>query len=207
MKKQEQYPLHYPELNQTLECRIIPGNRRSISIRITQEKQILVRVPEWLSFRQLEAFLLEKKDWILKTWQSIPDPPTYTIREQNQLAAMEKRYKKAAREYIPARVAYFHRFTGGSYDKITIRDQKTRWGSCSSNGTLSFNYRLMLAPPRILDYVVVHELCHLKHMDHSPAFWQSVEAVLPDYSERKQWLKEHGNELTLQNKIFNKNPS
>ena len=201
MKKQLSYSLVYPELNKTLDCRIIPSNRRSISIQVTSSKEILIRVPEWISAKQLDALLLEKKAWILKTWQSVPDPPTYSIREQNQLAALEKRYKKAAREYIPTRVAFFQKFTGGSYEKITIRDQKTRWGSCSSNGTLSFNYRLMLAPPRILDYVVVHELCHLKHMDHSPAFWQAVEAVLPDYRERKLWLKEHGNELTIQKKF------
>lgn len=201
MKNQEMYPLNYPELNITLNCRIIPAKRRSISIRITPEKEILIRVPEWISHRQLDAFLCEKKDWILTTWQSIPEPPVLSIREQNQIAALEKRYKRAAHEYIPARVAYFHQFTGGSYDKVTIRDQKTRWGSCSSSGTLSFNYRLMLAPPQILDYVVVHELCHLKHMNHSPAFWQAVADVLPDYKERKQWLKEHGSELTFQNKI------
>ncbi len=200
MKKQKPYLLQYPELNINLTCRIIPASRRSISIRITPQKEILVRVPEWVSYRQLDALLCEKKDWILKTWQSIPDPPVLTVREQNQIAALEKRYRRAAHEYIPARVAYFQQFTGGRYDKITIRDQKTRWGSCSSNGTLSFNYRLMLAPPKILDYVVVHELCHLKHMNHSPAFWQAVEDVLPDYRERKQWLKEHGSELTLKRK-------
>lgn len=200
MKKQEPYLLQYPELNINLTCRIIPASRRSISIRITPQKEILVRVPGWISYRQLDALLCEKKDWILKTWQSIPDPPVLTVREQNQIAALEKRYRRAAHEYIPARVAYFQQFTGGSYDKITIRDQKTRWGSCSSNGTLSFNYRLMLAPPKILDYVVVHELCHLKHMNHSPAFWHAVEDVLPDYRERKQWLKEHGSELTFQRK-------
>lgn len=201
MKKQQSYSLVYPELNSTLDCRVIPSNRRSISIQVTSSKEILIRVPEWISAKQLDTLLLEKKAWILKTWQSVPDPPTYSIREQNQFAALEKRYKKAAREYIPTRVAFFQKFTGGSYEKITIRDQKTRWGSCSSNGTLSFNYRLMLAPPRILDYVVVHELCHLKHMNHSPAFWQAVEAVLPDYQERKLWLKEHGNELTIQKKF------
>lgn len=202
MKKQEHYPLIYPELNISLDCQIIPSNRRSISIQITPEKKILVRVPKWIFASQLEALLLEKKDWILKHYQSIPAPRELSIREQNQLAALEKRYRKAAREYIPGRVAYFHQFTGGAYDKIVIRDQKTRWGSCSSNGTLSFNYRLMLAPPQVLDYVVVHELCHLKHMNHSPQFWEAVEQVLPDYKERRKWLKDHGNELTMSNHLF-----
>ncbi len=113
----------------------------------------------------------------------------------SQKQALEKRYRQAAAEYIPQRVAYYHRFTGGTYQRITIRAQRTRWGSCSSRGTLSFNYRLMLAPPKILDYVVVHELCHLEHIDHSRAFWNAVEQVMPDYRECKKWLREHGSEL------------
>ena len=204
MKKQEHYKLSFPEVNITLECQIIPSNRRSISIQITPERKIVVRVPKWISAYQLDALLSEKKDWILKHYQSIPEPKELSIREQNQLAALEKRYRKAAKEYIPGRVAHFHQFTGGVYDKVVIRDQKTRWGSCSSNGTLSFNYRLMLAPPQILDYVVVHELCHLKHMNHSPEFWAAVEKVLPDYKERRKWLKEHGNELTMEQHLFAK---
>ena len=114
-----------------------------------------------------------------------------------QRTALEARYKEAARSYIPKRVAYYNPMTGGTYSRISIRDQKTRWGSCSSKGTLSFNWRLMLAPPAILDYVVVHELCHLNHMNHSKAFWQAVEAVYPDYRNARKWLKEHGSELTL----------
>lgn len=117
--------------------------------------------------------------------------------EQNQRQYLEKRYREAAKEYIPKRVDYFIALTGGSYERITVRGQKTRWGSCSSRGTLSFNWKLMLAPPAILDYVVVHELCHLTHMNHSREFWQAVERVLPDYKERRRWLREHGDELHL----------
>ena len=106
-----------------------------------------------------------------------------------QKQAFEKRYRQAAAEYIPRRVAYFQAFTGGSYSRITIRGQHTRWGSCSSRGTLSFNWRLMLAPPRVLDYVVVHELAHLVHHNHSPAFYALVESVLPDYRARAALLK------------------
>ena len=87
--------------------------------------------------------------------------------------------------------------TGGHYTSITIRDQKTRWGSCSSRGTLSFNYRLIYGPAGPLDYVVVHELCHLTHMNHSKDFWNMVERIMPDYRIYKQWLREHGQELTL----------
>lgn len=123
---------------------------------------------------------------------------SFTKAEKKRLETLERRYRKAARTQFEARVAYYHRITGGHYTSITIRDQKSRWGSCSSSGTLSFNYRLIFAPPIILDYVVVHELCHLTHMNHSKDFWNMVAAVMPDYKVHKQWLREHGQELTLE---------
>ncbi len=122
-----------------------------------------------------------------------------TEAEIRRLEALEKRYRNAARQQFESRVAYFHRITGGNYTSITVRDQKTRWGSCSSRGTLSFNYRLIFAPPMILDYVVVHELCHLTHMDHSKNFWNMVASVMPEYKEYRKWLREHGQELSLEN--------
>ena len=120
-----------------------------------------------------------------------------TQAEAKRLQTLEKRYRKAARDTFTARVAYYHQFTGGNYTSITIRDQKSRWGSCSSRGTLSFNYRLIFAPLKVLDYVVVHELCHLSHMNHSKDFWSMVETVMPEYKVYKSWLREHGQELNL----------
>ena len=96
---------------------------------------------------------------------------------------------------IPKRVEYFAEKIPVTYGRITIRNQKTRWGSCSSKGNLNFNCLLMLAPPEVLDYVVVHELCHRKEMNHSERFWREVENILPDYRERKKWLKENGGRL------------
>ena len=124
-----------------------------------------------------------------------------TQAEAKRLNTLEKRYKNAARAMFEARTAYYHTVTGGHYTSITIRDQKTRWGSCSSRGTLSFNYRLIFAPPKILDYVVVHELCHLTHMNHSKDFWDMVASVMPDYKLCRAWLKGHGHELTLENHL------
>lgn len=129
--------------------------------------------------------------------QSEYSPLYLTQAEQKRLQVMEKRYRNAARDVFTSRAAYYQQFTGGNYTSITVRDQKTRWGSCSSRGTLSFNYRLIFAPPKVLDYVVVHELCHLTHMDHSKSFWAMVEQIMPDYRTCKDWLKEHGHELNL----------
>ncbi len=119
----------------------------------------------------------------------------YTPEELRRIQVFDNRYRNAAKEHFTKRVEHFLPLTGGSYTKITIRDQKTRWGSRSSSGTLSFNYRLMYAPPRVLDYVVLHELCHITHMNHSKEFWDMVASIMPDYKVCKQWLKEHGTEL------------
>ncbi|MDE6640003.1 MAG: M48 family metallopeptidase [Acetatifactor sp.] len=127
-----------------------------------------------------------------------------TQAETKRLETLEKRYRSAARTQFEQRCAYYHQFTGGSYTSVTIRDQKTRWGSCSSRGTLSFNYRLIFAPPTVLDYVVVHELCHLTHMNHSKEFWNMVGSIMPDYKTHKNWLREHGRELTLEHYLESK---
>ena len=121
-----------------------------------------------------------------------------------RLTVWENRYRHAAKDCFTKRVAYYHQKTGGLYSKITVRDQQSRWGSCSSRGTLSFNYRLIFAPTEVLDYVVVHELCHLTHMNHSKDFWNMVERIMPDYRTHKKWLKEHGHELTLVNHLIKK---
>lgn len=122
-----------------------------------------------------------------------------TEAETRRLQVLERRYRDNARKQFENRTAYYHTLTGGKYTSITVRDQKTRWGSCSSRGTLSFNYRLIFAPPVILDYVVVHELCHLTHMNHSKDFWNMVASVLPEYKIYRKWLRDHGHELTMEN--------
>ena len=102
------------------------------------------------------------------------------------------RLKKQARAYLTARVRYFAPIIGVEYGQIAIRAQKTRFGSCSSKGNLNFNCILMRMPPVIVDYVVVHELCHRKQVNHSAAFWSEVEKVLPDYRKARKWLRENG---------------
>lgn len=179
---------------------LIRSNRKSCAISISLDGQITVRVPLRISDRDIRHLLTDRQNWIITKYLDLQkkqaQKPVSDLTD-SQRAALTQRYIAAAREYFPKRAAYFRQFTGGTYNRITIRDQKTRWGSCSARGTLSFNWRLMLAPPAILDYVVVHELCHLTHMNHSPAFWQAVEAVYPDYREARKWLKEHGQELVL----------
>ena len=183
--------------NISLPAVIIRSKRKTVGISVKPGGEIIIRAPRMLQQAAILSFVYQKTDWILTAYDNLKDrtPQIKNIPKDTATCALEKRYRDAAKEYIPKRVEYYHSLTGGSYKKITIRDQKTRWGSCSSNGTLSFNYRLMLAPPRVLDYVVVHELCHLTHMNHSKAFWDMVASILPEYKEYRKWLKDNGHTL------------
>ena len=141
---------------------------------------------------EIQKFLNEKSDWIEKHIQ-MQRLRMENAKHTKQLTEEEiQKLAEKALEVIPKRVAYYAKQMGVTYGRITIRNQKTRWGSCSSKGNLNFNCMLMLLPPEIQDYVVVHELCHRKEMNHSSRFWAEVEKVLPDYRTRRKWLKENG---------------
>lgn len=105
-------------------------------------------------------------------------------------------YQKQAEIYIPKRVSHFQEFLEKP-NKITIKHLKSRYGSCSSDGNLSFNLRIMMAPPSVIDYLVVHELCHLKYLNHSKPYWALVHSIMPNYAESETWLKENGLALEL----------
>ena len=111
--------------------------------------------------------------------------------------ALERWYRRAARRDVALRLERACGLAGLSYSKLTIRGQRTRWASCSRTGAMSFNWRLMLAPEAVLDYVVWHEVCHLEVMDHSPRFWALLERWCPDYREHSRWLRRHGQTLVL----------
>ena len=170
---------------------LIRSDRKSISLQITREGQVVVRCPRRMPKKAVEAFVAEKDGWLRAHLAPIlarPQLPPFT-EEELEVLAEEAKYS------IPRRTAYFASLMGVSYGRITIRSQKTRWGSCSSQGNLNFNCLLMLTPPEVRDYVVVHELCHRKEMNHSARFWAEVEKVLPDYRDRLRWLKENGGAL------------
>ncbi len=112
-------------------------------------------------------------------------------------SALERWYRRAARTEITPRLDRACALAGASYTTLTIRGQRTRWASCSRSGAMSFNWRLLLAPEAVLDYVVWHEVCHLEVMDHSPRFWALVERWCPDWREQAQWLRRHGQTLVL----------
>ena len=114
-----------------------------------------------------------------------------------RVPALERWYRRAAREEVSERLDYACALTGRSYSQLSIRGQRTRWASCSRSGAMSFNWRLLLAPESILDYVVWHEVCHLEVLDHSPRFWSLLESRWPDWREHARWLRRHGGTLVL----------
>mgnify|MGYP004642884029 FL=1 len=176
---------------------VIRSNRKTVAIQVNSDLSVTVRAPRSASEKDIEEILKKKEAWISKhiekikkTKERLEAEPTEKLTREKVIALAEEALK-----VIPARVEYFAKVIGVTYGKITIRNQKTRWGSCSSKGNLNFNCLLMLAPPEVLDYVVVHELCHRKQMNHSKAFWLEVEKVLPDYKEVRKWLKEEGSQM------------
>lgn len=176
---------------------IIRSKRKTMAIQVNSDLTVTVRAPMRASRKEIEEILREKESWIRKSMNRIQEKKVSYGAEaihplsRNEIEALADR----AAEYIPDRVAYFSGQIGVNYRKITIRSQKTRWGSCSSKGNLNFNCLLMLAPPEVIDYVVVHELCHRKEMNHSKAFWNEVERILPEYKKQVQWLKNEGGRI------------
>ena len=176
---------------ETISYQIIRSARKTISIQIVPPGQVVVRCPNRMKNEEIRTFVQSKADWIEKHLQKFSGSsalPPFTPEQVKKLAAQ-------ALKVIPERVAYFAPKVGVTHGNITIRNQRTRWGSCSGKGNLNFNCLLMLAPPEVLDYVVVHELCHLKELNHSPRFWREVAKIIPDYNIRRKWLKEQGRKL------------
>ncbi len=182
-----------------LNIEVIRSGRKTMAVEIRKDLRVIVRAPYRVSDREIRYFVNEKYAWIIKHLEMMEarvketeaaqggqDP--FTFEELHALA-------DKALECIPKRVAYFAARMNVCPARITIRAQKTRWGSCSSKGNLNFNCLLMLCPEEVRDYVVIHELCHLKEMNHSPAFWGEVEKYCPDYKKYRAWLKNEGQAL------------
>lgn len=174
-----------------LQINIIRTARGTIALELKPDG-LLVRAPRHMSEKDIYAFVEEKRNWIEKHQKKLQERkqlldqnPPYTEAEIRSLA-------KKALEVIPQKVQYYAPIVGVDYGRITIRNQRTLWGSCSSKGNLNFNCLLMLMPEEVIDSVVVHELCHRKHMNHSAEFYAEVRRVFPEYDRWNRWLKENG---------------
>lgn len=176
-----------------IEVEIIRSKRRSMAIQIRTDGSVVVRVPMHASDRAIKRFVSAHARWIadnrgqmFERRKKLADN-LYDIPAWESLSAADK---KIAKQKIMEHVDYYARRMEIDYGSISMRNQKSRWGSCSSKGNLNFNYRLAYLPEELLDYVVVHELAHRRHMDHSAAFWEEVETYYPAYKKCRQMLND-----------------
>jgi len=171
------------------------SKRKSATIKITADMQIVVFVPLYVSDNEIERLVISKSKWIDEHMLKVQS----TIDERSKLEKITfeqvKELADQAVEYIPKRVKYYAEKENFVYNKITIKNLVSRWGSCSTKGNLNFNCLLMLTPDYVIDYIVVHELCHLREMNHSEKFWAEVEKIMPDYQRAELWLKQNGGNL------------
>ena len=174
---------------------VIESKRKTISIMVTPEGEVEVRAPLKTKDAVIEKVVKQKKDWIQKKLEKV-QKASQQAKAQGRLTEKEiKELHDSAKRWIPERVNLYAPQIGVTPNRITIRKQKTRWGSCSRSGNLNFNCLLMLAPMEVLDSVVVHELCHLKQMNHSKAFYDEIYRVFPQYKKWNHWLDENGDVL------------
>ena len=188
-------------MTEKIEYKLIRSSRRTIGLEIRPDGELIVRAPHRASIREIEKIILEKKDWIIKHQllaakkagereEMLSKLEPFTFEEIQELA-------DKMQVDFPPRVRQYAEKIGVRYGRITIRLQKTRWGSCSSKGNLNFNCLLMCTPREVQDYIIVHELCHRVEMNHSPRFWELVETYMPDYKNSEKWLKTEGRKLMM----------
>jgi predicted metal-dependent hydrolase len=228
--------------DKTITYKLERKNRKTIGIKITNNKEVIVSSPLHLIDEKVEEIIKSKADWIiakletvialsseepsnlemlkflgqeykLKTYESagstikiifnksefqafiprlLKDNRNEHIRE-----LLDKWYRIQAKKILEERTMYYAGKLNVKPKRIVIKDQKTKWGSCSSKGNINYNYRIVMAPLNIIDYLVVHELCHLIELNHSQRFWNLVESILPNYKDSLAWLKYNGSSLKI----------
>ena len=212
--------------------RIIRSKRKTLSLTINENAELVIRAPLRLSIKKIQDFINEKESWINKKQTIIENQIKDVTSNQNKLLylgslfpininqsatkdliftgvefiansiepnllslSIKKWYKKKFREIAIPRVTYFAEQHNLMVNQVRIKNQKTMWGSCSSKNNINLNYLLLMAPMKVIDYVIIHELVHTIHRNHSIDFWSSVESIMPDYKEHKLWLKANGYKL------------
>lgn len=181
--------------NETLCIPVIRSKRKTLALQVTGNSDVIVRAPQQITRREAELFVQKNAEWIKRTRREMElrcerqkeMAEEYRIPDYTSLTPMEK---NKIRRHIMERLKLYAPQMGVKFARVTVRDQKTRWGSCSSKGNLNFNYRLHYLPQELMDYVVVHELAHRIHMNHSREFWEVVAAVDADYKEHRKRLHE-----------------
>ncbi|MDX6533888.1 MAG: hypothetical protein QOJ13_1264 [Gaiellales bacterium] len=192
----------------TFELHIRHSRRaRRARIVVAPFAPVEVVVPAGTPHRWVERFVGEHRGWIERRLERLAEAPRLGLDRPDVAwiggrpvarphTDLERWYRARARRAVTETLAHESARLGiAGWRRVRIGDQRTRWGSCSARGTLSFSWRLVMAPPEVLGYVVVHELCHIRHLNHSPAFWKLVADACPDHRASQAWLRRHGGEL------------
>lgn len=156
-------------------------------LRVDSEGRVRVTIPRGGSKREADAFARRHSAWIARQRANLVTPVVHP--------AGREAFKRRAADELPRRLHELAGLHGLSVTRVSVRDQRTRWGSCGRDGHICVNWRLVLMPDAVRDYVLIHELMHLRRMDHSPAFWRHVSAACPDFAVARQWLRDHGASL------------
>ena len=169
-----------------MDYRVIRSDRKTIALEVNRDGEVQVRAPKRVSAAVIEKFVLSHTDWIAKAKQrQIERKNRFSEPDENEVSKL----KAIARAVLPKKVEYYSRLTGLKCTGVKITSAKTRFGSCSGKNSRCFSFYLMRYPEEAIDYVVLHELAHTRHHDHSKSFWKLVEKYMPDYKERRKLLK------------------
>jgi hypothetical protein len=159
---------------------------RSLRLQINCDAAVTAVAPWYFPLQAIEDFVYRHADWIKNKVAFFKSKPRLIL--PGGTGVDYRLNKQEAADFISGRLAYYSQFYGFVFKKFAVKKQKTRWGSCSRKGNLNFNYKIIKLPARLADYIIVHELCHLKEMNHSRRFWNLVERAVPDYRQRRREL-------------------
>lgn len=157
-------------------------------VKVDARGKVRATVPWWISKRRAVSFVNENKEWILERFEELRGQSAESLLHLGGREDYEQ-FKEQARRFVLERLSYFNEFYNFAFERVAIRDQRTRWGSCSNKNNLNFNYRIVHLPKEHADYLIVHELCHLKHLNHSRDFWNLVAETIPDYRRISKELR------------------
>jgi len=204
-----------------MQTTIIRSRRRSLCVQIHSEKGVIIRAPRYLSDRRIAKFLQEKQDWIKKTQTKVAkaqsNKPTYSFIPGENFPLLGKLttppvhtrpkliewYKLKALPHLTKRTKIIAKELETKTGKrvapreIRIRTYRSRWGTCSAKNAITYNWKIIMAPPKIIDYLVAHELSHILHKNHGPKFKKTLSIIDPDYKANQKWLRENGSTLSI----------
>ncbi len=181
---EKQIELYQKEISYVLN---VSARAKRLRLAIYRDGRFVVTAPRGMSAYTAEQFIHKKSQWIINKLEYFKNIPSVVLIKNKNEHFFE--HKDKALALVETRLHHFNQVYNFSFNKISIKNQRTRWGSCSSRGNLNFNYKIVLLPERLADYIIVHELCHLRELNHSKKFWDLVAQVVPDYAERKNDLK------------------